>query len=361
MTEATTNYSYHRIIRKRVVAFGNMFNEIKLARYDSTGNETEHFLVPIVYGGKEKYVSRLEGDPELDKKVQISLPIMSFEMNDMRYDASRKLNTNAKTHAHSGKTNTDLSVYNPVPFDFDFKLYAYVRNIEDGAQLMEKILPFFTPDYTLRINLIPEMGIVKQLPIVLKDVSNEIDYEGDYNSKVRSVIWTLSFTVKGYLYGAISNSRIIRASYTNIINDPTLHNYNLISKMNSNGFGDYLYDEEVYQGYSYDTATARAKVNSWSSVSKMLEMKQITGHFTSGETIIGAYSNATWTANTFNVSSNSSVQIIVTPVPSDVIFPNNYTYNVQTKEFPNIEETVIVSFDSTYYDFSSTEFTMDRT
>ena len=355
-----TNYSYHRTIRKMVVAFGNLFNEINLVRYDSNGKELEHFLVPIVYGGKEKYVSRLEGDPELDKKVQISLPIMSFEMNDMRYDASRKLNTNAKTHAHSGKTNTDLSVYNPVPFDFDFKLYAYVRNIEDGAQLMEKILPFFTPDYTLRINLIPEMGIVKQLPIVLKDVSNEIDYEGDYDSKIRNVIWTLSFTVKGYLYGAVSSAKVIRTTYTNIINDISL-NDNLFAKMDANGFGTYLYNEDVYQGYSYDTASARAKVNSWSSTSKYLEMKELSGHFTAGEIIVGSASNAKWTANSFNTTSNASVQIVVTPVPTDVVLPNNYTYNVQTKEFPNIEETVIVSFDSTYYDFSSTEFTMDRT
>ena len=88
------NYTYHKTIRKLVVAFGNLFNEIKLARYDADGNEVEHFLVPLVYGGKEKYVSRLEGDPELDKKVQISLPIMSFEMNNMNYDAGRKLNTN---------------------------------------------------------------------------------------------------------------------------------------------------------------------------------------------------------------------------------------------------------------------------
>jgi hypothetical protein len=128
------------------VAFGNVFNNISLSRYDANGVEQEHFLVPIVYGGKEKYVSRLEGDPNLDKKVQVTLPIMSFEMTDMTYDASRKLNTNQKlTHA-GGAQNTTLAVYNPVPFNFDFELYAYVRNIEDGAQLMEKILPFFTPD-----------------------------------------------------------------------------------------------------------------------------------------------------------------------------------------------------------------------
>jgi len=356
-----TNYSYHRIIRKMVVAFGNMFNEIKLARYDSSGNEVEHFLVPIVYGGKEKYVSRLEGDPELDKKVQVSLPIMSFEMSDMKYDSSRKLNTNFKSHAHSGSTNSELAMYNPVPFDFDFSLYAYVRNIEDGAQLVEKILPFFTPDYTIKINLIPEMGVVKQLPIILRDVSNEIDYEGDYNSKVRSIIWTLTFTVKGYLYGAATNAKSIRTSYTNIINDPALHSYNLISKMNAGGSGIYLYDEEVYQGYSYDTSAAKGKVNSWSPTSRLLELKELSGHFTSGENIIGASSNAIWTANSFNNSTNSSVQIVVKPIPLNVILPNNYTYSVTTTEFPNIVNTTNVKFDSTLFEFSTTNYTMDKT
>ena len=250
------SYAYHRIIRKLVVAFGNVFNNISIARYDADGVEQEHFLVPIVYGSKEKYVSRLEGDPELDKKVQITLPLMSFQMTDMSYDASRKLNTNQRlTHPNGADT---LAVYNPVPFNFDFDLYAYVRNIEDGAQLMEKILPFFTPDYTIAVNLIPEMGIVKQLPLILNDVSHEIDYEGDYNSKIRSVIWTLRFTVKGYLYGAISEPKIIKRSITNIINGAT-ENDMFVFNMTTPGLGNYQTGESVYQGYSYETASATAR------------------------------------------------------------------------------------------------------
>lgn len=329
-----TNYSYHRIIRKMVVAFGNLFNDLKLVRYDSNGNELEHFLVPIVYGGKEKYVSRLEGDPNLDKKTQVTLPIMSFNMENMKYDASRKLNTNFKNHISSG-TNA-LAVYNPVPFDFDFTLYAYVRNIEDGAQLMEKILPYFTPDYTISVNLIPELGLVKQLPIVLHDVSNEIEYEGDYNTNVRSIIWTLNFTVKGYLYGPVTQPKVIRSSFTNIINDPSIHNYNVVTTMAVGGLGDYQFGEEVYQGYSYDTATATAKVVSWNPTPRLLELTDIMGHFTSGENIVGHKTNATWSANSFNQSSNASVKVTVAPNPSNVVLPNNYTYTITTQEYPNI-------------------------
>jgi hypothetical protein len=329
-----TNYSYHRTIRKMVVAFGNLFNEIKLVRYDSNGKELEHFLVPIVYGGKEKYVSRLEGDPNLDKKTQITLPIMSFSMDNMKYDAARKLNTNSKTNIAAG--TTALSVYNPVPFDFDFTLYAYVRNIEDGAQLMEKILPYFTPDYTIAVNLIPELGLVKQLPIVLRDVSNEVDYEGDYNTNIRSIIWTLNFTVKGYLYGPVTQPKIIRSSFTNILNEPSLHDYNVVGTMATGGLGKYQFGEDVYQGYSYDTATATAKVVSWNSTSRLLELTDIVGHLTSGKKIIGTTTNATWTANSFNQTANASVKITVAPNPSNVVMPNNYTYTITTQEYPNI-------------------------
>ena len=326
------SYAYHRIIRKVVIAFGNIFNNISLARYDANGVEQEHFLVPIVYGGKEKYVSRLEGDPDLDKKVQVTLPIMSFEMTDMSYDASRKLNTNQRlTHPSGGET---LAVYNPVPFNFDFDLHAYDRNIEDGAQLMEKILPFFTPDYTVAVNLVPEMGIVKQLPLILNDVSHEIDYEGDYNTKVRSVIWTLRFTVKGYLYGAISQPKIIRTSITNILDDSSLHNKNVGVKV-SNGFGTFETSEIVYQGYSYETSSATAKVADWVPASNTLTITDISGHFTTGANIIGLQSNATWNANTFIIDPGASATITVTPNPSNVVLPNNYTYTTVITEFPN--------------------------
>lgn len=330
------NYAYHKTIRKLIVAFGNLFNEIKLFRYDANGNELEHFLVPLVYGGKEKYVSRLEGDPELDKKVQISLPIMSFEMNNMSYDAGRKLNTNFNNNAKSGVTSTTLSVYNPVPFDFDFSLYVYVRNIEDGAQLIEKILPYFTPDYTINLNMIPEMSIVKQVPIILKSVSNEIDYEGDYNTKIRSVVWTLNFTVKGYLYGPVTQPKIIKSSYTNIITDPSLLNYNIVATMNVGGLGIYQTDETVYQGYSYLNSTATATVVSFNSTSRLLKLKALLGHFVSGEKITGITTNANWIPASFNVTSNATVQIVVTPNPSNVILPNNYTYTVTTTNSPNI-------------------------
>jgi len=317
-----------------VIAFGNLFNNVSISRYDANGVEKEHFLVPIVYGGKEKYVSRLEGDPNLDKKVQVTLPIMSFEMTDMSYDASRKLNTNQKLTHSGGAQNSTLAVYNPVPFNFDFSLYAYVRNIEDGAQLMEKILPFFTPDYTIAVNLIPEMGIVKQVPLILNDVSHDIDYEGDYNSKIRSVKWTLRFTVKGYLYGPISQPKIIRNSITNVLDDTSLHDKNITLYM-SNGLGNYKIGETIYQGYSYETASSTAKVSDWVPSSNTLTISNLSGHFVTGSEVIGLDTNATWTANTYQIQNINLVNVSVTPNPSNVILPNNYTYTTIVTEFPN--------------------------
>lgn len=332
----TTNYNYHKTIRKVIVAFGNIFNNISLSRYDASGEEQEHFLVPLVYGGKEKYVSRLEGDPNLDKKVQVTLPIMSYEMKDMRYDSARKLNTNMRNAVPGGAQTTTLTVYNPVPFDFEFSLFAYVRNIEDGAQLMEKIIPFFTPDYTINVNLIPEMGLVKQLPIILKDVSHEVDYESDYSGNVRNVIWTLNFTIKGYLYGPVTQSKIIRTSITNVFDDLELHDRNVLLDMSVGGLGNYKEGETVYQGYSYSTATSVAKVVSWNSSIKRLEVHDLIGHFVTGQALTGLDSNATWTPSSAVTESNKLMSVTVTPNPSNVIPPNNYTYTTVVTEFPNI-------------------------
>ena len=341
-----------------VVAFGNIFNNISIARYDANGVEQEHFLVPIVYGGKEKYVSRLEGDPNLDKKTQVTLPIMSFEMTDMSYDASRKLNTNQKlTHAGGSEKET-LAVYNPVPFNFDFELYAYVRNIEDGAQLMEKILPYFTPDYTISVNLIPEMGVIKQIPLILNDVSHEIDYEGDYNSKIRSVIWTLRFTVKGYLYGPVSQPKIIRSSITNIIDDLTLHEKNIVLEL-SNGYGNYKAGEDIYQGYSHETATATAKVNYWSPTSNTLTISHLVGHFVTSANVVGAETHSTWNVNNYSIEPVNSVEILIKPNPDNVVLPNNYTYTTIITEFPNATPTSALKFDTIEIDMSDADYTMD--
>jgi hypothetical protein len=324
---------YNAIIRKLVIGFGNLFNQIQIGRFDSSGNEVERFLIPIAYAGKEKYVARLQGDPELDKKVQITLPTMSFEISGMKYDASRKQNTNYKNFAQShGQL---ISQYNPVPYDFDFSLYVYVRNHDDGTQIIERILPFFTPDYTMKLNLVPEMGVVKEIPIILNDVSHEIDYEGDMASKVRTIIWTLNFTAKAFIYGQHSEAgSIIKTSITNTLNY-ILPEDTVIFNMVTPGLGIYKEAEIIYQGYSYNTATAVAKVVSWDSSTRKLKVKNISGHFVTSQPVYGVDSSAHYNFNSYETLPERNVNITVTPNPPTANVGDSYTYNVNIQEYPN--------------------------
>lgn len=209
--------SYNRVIRNVTTGFSDLFTNITLVRYNPDDTEHSRFIVPIAHAAKELYVMRLQGDPDADKKVQMTLPRMSFEMTGISYDSTRKQNTNIKNFK---QTSTGIlnSQYNPVPYDIDYSLYIYVRNIEDGTQIIEHILPFFTPDYTIKIDLIPSMGITKEIPIILTDTSYDITYEGDSGSDTRMVIWTLNFKAKAFLYRDISEVGLIKHTTTNIYN-----------------------------------------------------------------------------------------------------------------------------------------------
>ena len=287
---ATTNYS--RIIRKYVVGFGNLFNNITLVRYNADNSEAERVLVPIAYAAKEDYVQRLEGDYNLDKKVQMTLPRLSFELNGLTYDASRKQNTNIKNFVST--TSGVRSQYNPVPYNFDFNLYLYVRNIEDGTQLLEHILPFFTPDYTIKLNLVPEMGVVKEIPIVLNSTDIPVDYEGNAGRDTRVIIWTLNFTVKGYIFGNNNGPiGLINHAITNILNQITPTDV-VDFTLDSSGLGQYQIDEFVYQGYSAGTAVATAKVISFNN--NKLTLTNINGHFVSNLPIVGQNANYLFTS-----------------------------------------------------------------
>jgi hypothetical protein len=327
--------NYNRVIRKITTSFGDIFNQITLVRYNLDLTEEERFLVPIEYAAKELYVKRLQGDPNLDKKVQITLPRMSFEMTGFSYDESRKLNTNIKNFA---KTSTGVvSQYNPVPYDFDFSLSIYVRNIEDGNQIIEHILPYFAPDYTIKVNLIPEMGIIKEIPIILKDTSYEVDSDGDRDSDTRMIIWTLNFKVKGFIFGSYSSSGLITNSITNILNMSTGNN-NINFIMVPGGIGTYQVGELAYQGYSSNMASATGVVVSFTN--NHLVLNNVVGNFISNQPIKGQKSGANYTFSSFQVTPAQYAQIIVTPSPTDANANTLYTSTAQVYEPPNINTTI---------------------
>ena len=204
------NSFYFGTIRKYVIAFGNLFNDIYVQRLDSNGNRIQTLAVPLAYGPKEKWLVRLVQDPNLDADVAITLPRMGFEITSLTYASQRKLSSTIK---NSRLKTSDLdrveTQFVPVPYDINILLSIFVRNADDGAQIVEQIVPYFRPEFVTNVRLIPEMGIVSDTPVVLQDVSIEDTYEGDFDTR-RALIYNMNFSMKAYFYGPVSNSGVIK-------------------------------------------------------------------------------------------------------------------------------------------------------
>lgn len=219
---------YNRTIRKVVVAFGTLFNDIQIVRYNTNGSPREIFKVPLSYGAKEKYMTRLTADPDLRKSIATTVPRISFEMTGMSYDSGRKQISTMRNF--SANTSTSLNAqYVPVPYNFDFSLSIYTRNTEDGTQILEQILPFFTPDFTVTVDFIQPMDQKYDLPIILNSVTPTTDYEGDMMS-TRLITWDLEFTAKGYIWPAVRTGKVIRQANTNIYLEANTTVYNLVTQ-----------------------------------------------------------------------------------------------------------------------------------
>lgn len=204
----------HGMIRKYVAAFGTLFNEIYINTTDANGKHVKSIKVPLSYAEKDKLMARAIGDPEIDSKVAVTLPRMSFEMVDMTYDGSRKFSKIGRT----GRGDSGLTVFNPVPYNFNFSLYIAVKNSEDGTKIVEQILPYFTPEWNVTANLVPGVDAKMDIPIILDSCSKEDSYDGDYKTR-RAIIWTLNFTLKGYFFGPTSNRGLIEKAIIDVFDD----------------------------------------------------------------------------------------------------------------------------------------------
>ena len=201
---------YNETIRKVVIAFGTMFNDIHLVRKDNSGTIIQTMKVPLAYGPRQKFLVRLREDADLTKQVAVTLPRIGFEITGLSYDPARKLNRVQKFRKVKGDNNKQLDTqYMPVPYNVDFDLYILSKQSDDALQIVEQILPYFQPDYTVTIKDNIEMGTKRDVPIVLNGVTYEDDYEGDFTSR-RSIIYSLSFTTKFYLYGPVTSSKVIK-------------------------------------------------------------------------------------------------------------------------------------------------------
>jgi hypothetical protein len=206
---------YFGLIRKYVTIFGTLFNDIVINRVDLDNNTTKTIKVPIAYGPKERYLTRQIQNEDLLRPVSLVYPRMAFEIIDIRYDSDRKLSSIGKCTTGSSNNGNLHIQNNPVPYNIGFRLSIITRNSDDALRIVEQIIPYFTPILNVSANLIPEMNYGNiTLPLVLNSVNQEELYEGDFTSK-EYVIWTLEFTLKGFLYGPTSDSKVIKEIFIN--------------------------------------------------------------------------------------------------------------------------------------------------
>jgi hypothetical protein len=205
---------YFGSIRKYVALFGSLFNDIMIERVDANGDPTEYLKVPLAYGPKDRFLSRLKENPDLLRQVNQVLPRMSFEIKSIEYDADRKLNTIGQNRTSSSNNSISISQFNPVPYNFNINLSILSRNADDAMRIVEQILPFFKPEWTTAVKLIPDMNIEMDIPVVLKSINYEDTYEAAFTERY-AIIWELQFVLKGYIYGPTANTGVIKQVITN--------------------------------------------------------------------------------------------------------------------------------------------------
>ena len=206
----------HDTLRKYIIVFGTLFNDIYINRTNKAGEVVQTLKIPLTYGPKEKVLARLDQNPTLSNQVAMVLPRISFEITSMEYDPTRKLNTLNKLTRQSTTAGTDDEVkyqYQPVPYDLQFEMNVIVKNSEDGTRIIEQIVPYFTPEFTVSVNLMPEVDAARDVPVILNSITVQDNYEGSFEQR-RTLVWTLTFTVKGWLFGPTKKSKLIKHAET---------------------------------------------------------------------------------------------------------------------------------------------------
>ena len=248
----------HNIMRKMVIYFGTLFNNIWLNRYDLQGNLIQTSKVPLNYGPREKFLARLEGNPNMDRKIAIQLPRITFEMTGLYYDSTRKLPSTNKITVQNPSDPTGVRYqYNPVPYNILFTMSIMVKNVSDGTFIVEQILPFFGPSWQATLNLNPDMNLKYDVPITLDAVEQVDTYEGTFQER-RAIIWTLNFTMKTWFFGPTysANTGIIKNIDVNLatpaggisIGDATGNNTDSLITLN-------IYPGQDANGVAIDTSS----------------------------------------------------------------------------------------------------------
>jgi hypothetical protein len=211
---------YNGTLRKYVILFGTLFNNIWVNREDESGAVKQSFKIPLSYSPREKLLARIEGLNQEDPMKQpfaIVLPRMGFEITGFNYAAERKLSTINKFVKVPDQNDPDKNryQYNPVPYDINFQLSIFVKNTTDGTKIIEQILPYFTPEWTTTVQLISNPDITLDIPLVINNITQDDVYEGSFEER-RALIWTLDFTMKAFFFGPTKKSEIIKLANTQL-------------------------------------------------------------------------------------------------------------------------------------------------
>ena len=199
-------YFYHEILRKTVIGFGTLFNQIEIRHSDDNDSVLSTMKVPLAYGPMQKFLAKIEQQPSLKGRPAITLPRMSFEMTGINYDSTRKASITQTFKTCGTGTLANLKkVYMPVPYNISFQLSIATKLNDDMLQILEQILPYFQPGLNITINLISSIGEKRDVPIILENINMTDDYEGSFDNR-RAMISTLTFTAKTYLFGKIADT-----------------------------------------------------------------------------------------------------------------------------------------------------------
>ena len=198
-------YFYHEILRRTVVSFGSLFNNIAIRHYDNSDSTISVIKVPLAYGPTQKFLARLKQSPNLSKPVQMTLPRMSFEFTGLTYDSARKSTTTQYFTVKDSENGLETKkAFLPVPYNMQFQLSIMSKLNDDALQIIEQILPYFQPAYTITVDLVDTINEKRDIPIVLENITMQDDYEGDFSTR-RVLLYTLRFTAKTYLFGPVGS------------------------------------------------------------------------------------------------------------------------------------------------------------
>jgi hypothetical protein len=323
---------YHRTIRKMVVVFGTLFNDIEIVRYTQAGVPKEKWKVPLSFSPKERFLTAITSDPNLIKSINTVVPRMSFNLDSLEYDVNRKQVSTLRNFAQNDDTSVNTQ-FVPIPYNFQFSLSIYVRNTEDGTQILEQILPFFTPDFNVTVDFIPEMDQKYNIPIILDSVASTVEYEGGLvDGSTRLILWDLTFTAKGYIWPPVKSGKYIKTANTNTFIDLTSRDIQKVYVDYANGNGVFAQGETLRANNSDLFGTVDFFSNTSSGILIVTGANKI---IKVGDKLTGDYTGAAYNVVVTDINSLNVVQIKTQTDPGTASLGDEFGFIDTIKEYPN--------------------------